>query len=138
MVSSSLLSPHSVTHEGIARQLKGMDYAGFLFLCHNHAICKDAGAVEVLDYREPSIVDAVVNAVKSAGGTFVGVVVHVLDIRGQRPIHRFGAEDDIAVSLKQGLLVPGLVYRPAADRLCQNEGSVDPFCDEFSLRQVNC
>lgn len=41
---------------------------------HNHAVCKSAGAVETLDYRDPSIVDSVVSAVKATGDTFVGVM----------------------------------------------------------------
>lgn len=41
---------------------------------HNYAVCKSAGAVDVLDYRDPSIVDSIVTAVKTAGGTFIGVM----------------------------------------------------------------
>ena len=41
---------------------------------HNHAVCKSAGAVDVLDHRDPSVVDSVVAAVKATSGTFVGVM----------------------------------------------------------------
>jgi NADPH:quinone reductase-like Zn-dependent oxidoreductase len=40
----------------------------------NHELCTSLGAVEVLDYHKPSIVDDVVRAVRIAGGYFVGVL----------------------------------------------------------------
>ncbi|KAK5167154.1 uncharacterized protein LTR77_007884 [Saxophila tyrrhenica] len=39
----------------------------------NHEFCKSLGASEVIDYKNASVVDDVVAAVKKVGGTFVGV-----------------------------------------------------------------
>lgn len=40
---------------------------------HNHAFVKSLGASEAVDYKDPSVVEDVVKAVKSLGGDFVGV-----------------------------------------------------------------
>jgi len=40
---------------------------------HNFDFCKKNGASEVCDYKQSSIVDDVVSAVKSVGGDFIGV-----------------------------------------------------------------
>ncbi|GIZ43983.1 hypothetical protein CKM354_000719200 [Cercospora kikuchii] len=40
---------------------------------HNHDFVKSLGAVAVLDYKEPTIVDDVVKAISTAGGEFAGV-----------------------------------------------------------------
>ena len=40
---------------------------------HNHDFVKKLGAVEALDYKDPSIVEDAVKAIKAAGGEFVGV-----------------------------------------------------------------
>ena len=40
----------------------------------NHELCTSLGAVKVLDYHDPSIVNDVVQAVQAAGGDFVGVL----------------------------------------------------------------
>lgn len=40
---------------------------------HNHSFVKGLGASEAVDYKDPSIVEDVVSAVKSVGGEFLGI-----------------------------------------------------------------
>ena len=41
---------------------------------HNSPLCTSCGAVDVLDYHNPSIIRDIVQAVKAAGGAFVGIL----------------------------------------------------------------
>lgn len=45
----------------------------------NHALCKSHGAAVAVDYREPSVVEKMVDAIKHIGGDFVGIIDCVSD-----------------------------------------------------------
>lgn len=46
---------------------------------HNHTLCKSVGAAAVVDYRKPSVIEGIVQAVKTIGGDFVGIFDCVSD-----------------------------------------------------------
>ena len=54
----------------------------------NFDLCKRCGASEVFDYNKDSIVDDVVNAVKSAGGDFAGVFDTISTAESFKPVVR--------------------------------------------------
>lgn len=40
---------------------------------HNFTLCKDSGAAEVFDHKDPSVIEKVVKAVRNSGNEFLGI-----------------------------------------------------------------